>query len=272
MNYSSKLSGLKRTRWDTKTTSQKQDILKSHYTNLGYSIPKYLDSDKLSNKQLGQALNKISKGYTSRTQTKQVKIDPLSSYNNTVKKFNSKVELLNTKFKDMGLSELELNYLKGKEIHVPRIRDKSFHSDKIEFQKIENQKFSNKQAMVEETKRIKQTMRNLNKMLNADEFYNINENKKAFENMISHSAFSDFDKDDIDYLRMHYDNLTPFEQELYMKSRFNELRDKYKYLFEEGSDDRANEELYNALLYGTRNTHKAISGNDLLLSKSGKLY
>ena len=85
--------------------------------------------------------------------------------------------------------------------------------------------------------------------------------------MLSHSSFNSFNKDDIDYLKNHFNNLTPFEQEAFMKIRFNELRDKYKYLFEEGEENHAPENLFNGLLYGIRNTHRVISGEDLLLRK-----
>lgn len=272
MNYSSKLGGLKRTKWDNKTTQQKQEILKSHYETLGYSIPKYLDGNKLNEKQLGQALNKITRGYVSRTTPPQTKVNPETSYNNTLKKFNTKIEGLEITLKNKGFSDLEIDYIKGKEIFLPQLRNKSFHSDLIDLQVIKKQVFSSKKAMVEETKRIKQQLKNLNRRIKENDFFNSQSNRNSFNEMLSHSSFNSFDKEDMDYLKMHFENLTPFEQESFMKTRFNQLRDKYKYLFEEGQENNAPENLFNGLLYGLRNTHRVISGEDLLLSKSGKKY
>lgn len=272
MNYKQKLSGLNRTKWDNKTTQQKQNILKSHYENLGYSIPKYLDNKNLSEKQLGQALNKITRGYTSRSTPQQTKINPETSYKNTVKKFNNTIEGLDTKLLEKGFSNLEIDYIKGKEIFLPQLRKKSFHSDLIDLQKIKKQVFNSKKDMVEETKRIKQQLKEINNKLKNNDFYNTKANRNAFNELLSNSAFDSINQDDLEYLKAHFNSLSPFEQELFMKIRFNELRDKYKYLFEEGSTEQAPEQLFNGLLYGIRNTHRTITGEDLLISKSGKRY
>lgn len=272
MSYKQKLAGLKRTRWDNKTTNQKQKILKSHYELLGYVIPKYLDSKKLTEKQLSQALSKITRGYTSRATPKVGKYNPQINYENTVKKFNKTIEGLDTKLLQKGFSQLEINYLKGEELFLPQLRKKSFHSDMIDLQKIKNQQFQTKKDMVEETKRLKEKIKEINKKIKDGNFYDELNANRSFNDMLSNSAFTDFSDSDIQYLKEHFNALTPFQKELFMKVRFSELRDKYKYLFEEGNEDKASEELYNAILFGIRNTHRAVTGEDLLISKSGKRY
>lgn len=273
MNYSSKLGGLKRTRWDNKTTRQKQEILKSHYETLGYSIPKYLDGNKLNEKQLGQALNKITKGYVSRTTPPQAKVNPETTYNNTLKKFNNKIEGLETTLKEKGFGELEIDYIKGKEIFLPNLRKKSFHSDLIDLHVIRKQVFSSKKAMIEETKRIKQEIKNLNKRIKEGDFFNTQSNNYAFNDMLNNSSFDGFNEDDLTYLRNHYNALSPFGKEVFMKIRFSELRDKYKYLFENEEYEQGDvSKLFNGLLYGIKNTHKTLTGEELLISKSGKKY
>lgn len=272
MNYKQKLNGLNRTRWDNKTTNQKQDILKSHYETLGYSIPKYLDNKNLTNKQLGQALNKISRGYISRSTSSTPSSNPKLAYENTVKKYNTTIDKLDTKLMEKGLSQLEINYLKGKEIFLPQLRKKSFHSDLIDLVKITKQQFQSKKDMIEETKRLKQSMKEINKKIKNGNLYDEKATNKSFNEMLSNGAFSDVSDSDLNYLKEHFNALSPFEKELFMKVRLNELREKYKYLFEEGNEEKATEELYNGILYGIRNTHRATTGEDLLISKSGKRY
>lgn len=272
MNFKQKLSGLKRTKWENKTTFQKQNILKSHYETLGYSIPKYLDNKNLSEKQLGQALNKITRGYTSRTTTKTSSYNPSVAYENTVKKYNTTIQNLDTKLLQKGFSQLEINYLKGEEIFLPQLRKKSFHSDMIDLQKIKKQQFQTKKDMVEETKRLKQKMSEINRNIKNNNLYDEKSSINSFNEMISNSAFNDFSDSDIKYLEEHFNALSPFQKEIFMKVRLNDLRQKYKYLFEEGNEEKASEELYNAILYGIRNTHRATTGEDLLISKSGKRY
>ena len=65
MNAKRQLSGLKRVNFSNKTDRQKIKYLVKKYELLGYSIPSYLQGKSLTQRQLTQAVNKITTGLNS---------------------------------------------------------------------------------------------------------------------------------------------------------------------------------------------------------------
>lgn len=143
MNAKRQLSGIKRVNFSNKTDRQKIKYLVKKYELLGYSIPSYLQGKSLTQRQLTQAVNKITNGLNSvikkeTTLKKSYKKSIDYQYNQTIKNYNKEVDKTLQALETMGLPSMQINYLKGKDLFLTYYDKKSFIYDGIPLEHLDN--------------------------------------------------------------------------------------------------------------------------------------
>lgn len=257
MSYKSKLSGFNRIKWENKTTSQKQDLLKNHYQNLGYNIPKYLEGKNLTDKALNGAINKINKGYKSRTKAPKTNIknprtrtkkpqsknDYLARLDKTITKHNNQVRKTIKHFKGKtSYSEKALEYIMGYGINVS-VSKNMVHKD-LNTLGFENLKFNSNffvkdNSFIEkEIKRIEnetklKTPSNYKKYLDSEKDSNI----EFMKDFLNDEYLDSVDDETKEHILYKFNQLNSIQMDVSVKSALEELRDRYLKMLEQGLID-----------------------------------
>lgn len=266
MGLGSKKSGLNRVKWDNKSNSQKQKILEKHYSNLGKTTPKYIQGN-ITNKQLNNALKSLNNEYN-RQIKKEHNIN--SKYSSLKRNYNKMVkDNLNRILS--GRTPLEKEYLKGNELTIPTIRNQSFKADRLTFTSLGREQFTTLKAKEERIKQIESDLKKMNKMMRGtdDKIYNERGNRQVFNDMLN---ASNFDENDNLILKEMYKNLTPFEQEIFVKKGLSNLKDKYLREGKTQIDEDNKEKMFNAMYGIMRGVVKDNRGKEMLVSVSGKVW
>lgn len=248
MNAKRQLSGLKRVKWEKKSTKQKVKYLVNKLQVLGYKIPTYLKNGQLSDRQLKSQINKIERGLESQIKKdnsahkpkKQMSID--NRLNNYIKRYNKQIESTINGLEAMGLSEQQINYLTGKDVFFPSRRNKTFRIDGVALKKIgqlvisDDRKLDMLNKLKKDYKKI--TLQAVYDRLNDDTTQN-----KWFADFMT----LDFVENMKDYEKQaiwkQWHTLSPLQKELFIKGELNNLRDKYLDIGE-GEMDKASENSY----------------------------
>ena len=246
MNAKRQLSGLKRVKWEKKSTKQKVKYLVDKLQVLGYKIPTYLKNGQLSDRQLKTQINKIERGLQS--QIKKVNSKPkksqsidsrLSSY---IKRYNKQVEATINGLEAMGLTEQQINYLTGKDVFFPSRRNKTFRIDGVALKKIgqlviaDDRKLDMLNKLKRDYKKI--TLQAVYDKLNDDTMQN-----KWFADFMSLDFVQNMESYQRQAIWKQWHTLSPLQKELYIKGELNNLRDKYLDIGE-GEMDKASENSY----------------------------
>lgn len=235
ISYKRQLNGINKYNFENKKDKQIVKYLTKKYELLDIKIPKYLQKDKLSKADINKAVtrietvlnNKINKEYTKN----ENKIN--KQLTNTLKKYNKMIDLTMEGMKGMGLTSLEINYLTGKDISLPNIRNKSFAYDGIPIKYINEKRlhFASAVDKVDYINKLKTDMKSgkiswqyLFNFLN-DDTANVN----WFTNVyLNSNVFNDYDSNKKMQMLKAFKSLTPLQQEFYIKADLNQLVERYK--------------------------------------------
>lgn len=233
MNAKRQLSGLKRVNWEKKSTKQKVKYLTNKLTMLGYKIPTYLKNGQLSDRQLKSQINKIERGLQSQVKKenlnnkskREMSID--ARLNRYVKSYNKQIEKTINGLKAMGLTEQQIDYLSGKDLFLPAMRNKSYKADGVTLKKIGDliiEDDSKKLEMLDKLKRDykKITLQSVYERINDD-----TEQNRWFAEFMSLKFVLNMKGYERQAIWNEWNTLSPIQKELFIKGVLSSLRDKY---------------------------------------------
>ena len=249
MNAKRQLSGLKRVKWEKKSTKQKVDYLVKKLQVLGYKIPSYLKNGQINDRQLKSQINKIQRGLEGQIKKensnnkpkRQLSIDV--RLNNYIKRYNRQVESSINALKAMGFTEQQIDYLSGKDIVFPSRRNKSFRAGGVVLKKIGDLVISDDERKLAMLNKLKNDYKKISFQAVYDRINDDTMQNKWFADFMS----LDFVQNMKDYQRQaiwkQWHTLSPLQKELFIKGELNNLRDKYLDVGE-GEMDKASENSY----------------------------
>lgn len=231
MNAKRQLSGLKRVNWEKKSTKQKVKYLTNKLTMLGYKIPTYLKNGQLTDRQLKSQINKIEKGLNSQIKNKtsesKNKLSIDVRLNRYIKNYNKQVDKTIKGLEAIGLTKEQIDYLSGKDIFLPAMRNKSYKTDGVALKKIGDliiEDDSKKLEMLNKLKRDykKITLQKVYERINDD-----TEQNRWFADFMSLKFVLNMQGYERQSIWNEWNTLSPLQKELYIKGVLNSLRDKY---------------------------------------------
>lgn len=236
MNYKRQLSGLNRVKWEKKSDKQKVKYLTKKFELLGYKTPQYLTKGKLTEQKLNKAINRITAGLETRvrqqerTSSKKSKVSIDTKLSQAIAKYNKRVDItLNKLKKTNNLSERQLEYIQGKDV--------TFDNSNITFFRDgATLSYLDKETMFfsDETSK-KNFLKILNRMYKEIDYTELE--KSILSSTLSDNLFTDFleaeynselNNQDLTYLERKYNELTPLQKEVFIKSVINKMREKYE--------------------------------------------
>lgn len=231
MNAKRQLSGLKRVNWEKKSTKQKVKYLTNKLTMLGYKIPTYLKNGQLSDRQLKTQINKIEKGLNSRIKNKtsesKNKLSIDVRLNRYIKRYNKQVETTINGLKAMGLSEQQIDYLSGKDIFLPAMRNKSYKTDGIALKKIGDLLIEDDSKKLEMLNKLKRDYKKITLQAVYERINDDTEQNRWFADFMSLKFVLNMKGYERQSIWNEWNTLSPLQKELYIKGVLNSLRDKY---------------------------------------------
>ena len=254
MNAKRQLSGLKKVDFSKKTDKQTIKYITKKYELLGYAIPNYLKGQKLTKSQLNSAINRITKGLNSiikkeersrKTQSKSLDYQ----YEQTLKKYNKTVEQTLEALKTMGLPQMQIDYLSGKDIFLSYYDKKSFFYDGVPIQKLENIVITDNKTKREMIKKFKQDMKQIQFKNVYKTLTDSSQNDKWFENEFMSSPTIQLScKPYIqEMIRAEYNTLSPLQRDLWIKEVLRELLDRYPEDSIVGNEEKIEVGVYQAI-------------------------
>lgn len=260
-----KYSGFLRTKWETKTPSQKGKLLRKQYENFGLRVPNYLQG-AVNNTQFAKAYSRIENTYTkelNKYEKEKQKKKPLNldkQVQQAIIQHNKSTRAVIKGLETLGLSQQEIQYLSGKEITM-KGRKKSFIASEINLREINPNR-----VKLKGTKAKKDYIKMLEQM---NKEVNINNIKKVIDNTSkdSNKWFNDFLSEQYfnhltDGQKLHilnqFNDLTFAQKEIIIKTELDYLREKYEGVNEEDITtdqvnnlaDRINNAIFNIKAFG----------------------
>ena len=247
MNLNRLKSNLVNRDWSSKSTKTNISYIKGKLKQFGLNTPKYLNSGKLSNKQI-QAQTKRILNAINREKDILRKEANKTSYDNAMKTLQKTVEKHNNLvYKKLGylvnkynMSENQLNYMIGKDVNVNGYKHDNkytFNRTNSQFQIINLENFySNDIGTIKE--RIKQinkfnerlTNRNIDK-----EVKKSSEAKAQIEEILKNYGQEDYlNKSEVNYIMNKFNNMNGIQQEFFYKMVVSSFT-KQKYII--GDDE-----------------------------------
>ena len=233
MNAKRQLSGLKRVNWEKKSIKQKVKYLTNKLTMLGYKIPTYLKNGQLSDRQLKSQINKIERGLQSQVKKenlnnkskREMSID--GRLNRYVKSYNKQIEKTINGLKAMGLTDQQIDYLSGKDVFLPTMRNKSYRADGVTLRKIGYLIIENDEKKLEMLNKLKNDYKKITLQAVYDRINDDTEQNRWFANFMSLKFVLNMKGYERQAIWNEWNTLSPLQKELYIKGVLSSLRDKY---------------------------------------------
>ncbi len=228
MNLKQSYKGFQKTKWDNKSTRDRQKGLQKQYEKLGLKVPKYLQKNTLSETNFNKALNRINNVYTKRIEKTEPKVK-LSDLQYLANKHNALIDRKLKQLSKEGYSEKTLDFLKGDRIYL-EITDRAIMKNGALLQKID---LTNYHATQEGIKTYMKQIEEKTKKLRNLDLINNEENKlKNISNLANilnnEEMFLDSDISNIEFILNKFSNLNNVQQEVALNSIIAEFREKYK--------------------------------------------
>ncbi|MGM9881998.1 MAG: hypothetical protein ACI31S_04065 [Bacilli bacterium] len=231
MNAKRQLSGLKRVNWEKKSTKQKVKYLTNKLQTLGYKIPTYLKNGQLSDRQLKSQINKIERGLNSQikkqTTSSSNKLSIDTRLNRYVKRYNKQIESTVNALKALGLSEQQIDYLSGKDIFLPSMRNKSYRADGVTLKKIGELIISDDDKKLEMLNKLKKDYKKITIQAVYDRINDDTEQNRWFADFMSLKFVLNMKGYERQSIWNDWNTLSPLQKELFIKGVLNSLRDRY---------------------------------------------
>ena len=230
-----------------KTSNIMREINKA-FKQINMTVPNYIKSGYYSEKQLTNLLNRFNKTLAE-TEKVNVRLDKeLSKYNEKIDKIE----------KELDLSELERDYLKGEDIFTGSTR--SFFKQGLLLKKISGNGFD--MMNLKSKKDMIKLLKGMTKNLNTDKFREELSDKVAnekFNEFLGEEFMSIFNKKELNTITKGFNNLTNIQKHIFLDGVVQNLVERYA--DNEGEDDtnygdEFKMNVYNSLMHNLMNAER----------------
>ena len=229
-----------------KTSNIMREINKA-FKEINMTIPSYIKTGYYSEKQLTNLVNRYNKTL-GETEKVNKRLDKELS------KYNDKIEAIE---KELHLTELESNYLKGEDIFTGSTR--SFFKQGLTLKKITGNGFD--MMNLKTKKDMVKMLKGMTKNINVDKFREELSDKVAnekFKEFLEEEFMSGFNKKEINTITKGFNNLSNIQKHIFLDGVVQNLVEKYEG-YEEGDsnyDDDFKTNVYNSLMHNLLNAER----------------
>lgn len=229
-----------------KTSNIMREINKS-FKEINMTVPSYIKTGYYSEKQLTNLINRYNKTL-GETEKVNKRLDKELS------KYNDKIDSIE---KELNLTELESNYLKGEDIFTGSTR--SFFKQGLTLKKIIGNGFD--MMNLKSKKDMVKMLKGMTKNISADKFreeLSDNGANEKFEEFLKEDFMSVFDEKEINSIREAFNKLSNIQKHIFLDGVVQNLIEHYPD-FEEGNDNYGDEfkmNVYNSLMYNLVNAER----------------
>ena len=227
-----------------KTSNIMREINKA-FKQINMAVPNYIKTGYYSEKQLSNLINRYN---ITLAETEKVN----NRLDKELAKYNVKIEAIE---KELHLTELESNYLKGEDIFTGSTR--SFFKQGLTLKKISGNGFD--MMNLKSKKDMIKMLKGMTKNISADKFREELSDKVAnekFEEFLNEEFMSIFNNKEINTITNGFNNLSNIQKHIFMDGVVQNLVEKYEEY--EGEDDtnygdEFKMNIYNALMHNLLN-------------------
>ena len=230
-----------------KTSNIMREIIKA-FKQINMTVPNYIKTGYYSEKQLTNLINRYNKTL-GETEKVNVRLDKeLSKYNDKIDKIE----------KELDLTELERDYLKGEDIFTGSTR--SFFKQGLVLKKISGNGFD--MMNLKAKKDMIKMLKGMTKNLNADKFREELSDKVAiekFNEFLNEEFMSIFNEKEINTITNGFNKLSNIQKHIFLDGGVQNLVERYE--DNEGEDDtnygdEFKMNVYNSLLHNLLNAER----------------
>lgn len=234
--------------WSSKSVKQNINYIKTQLKKFGLSLPKYLTSGKINDKQINANVKRLDRAIEKEIYTPKVKTydEAYKELEKTVEAHNNKVFKQLSYLSDYGLSENQMNFMIGREVGIDgyKVDNKyMFQRSDTQFsiEDLSNSYFADVQAIEERIKQIKAKDKRLNKRTIDKELRNdFASLSRINEYLDSWAADGYLSQSEVDVIKAQIKNLSGSQQNALL-TMLVQSNMKVKYIINE--DDRQEFEL-----------------------------
>ena len=227
-----------------KTSNIMREINKA-FKQINMAVPNYIKTGYYSEKQLSNLINRYN---ITLAETEKVN----NRLDKELAKYNVKIEAIE---KELHLTELESNYLKGEDIFTGSTR--SFFKQGLTLKKISGNGFD--MMNLKSKKDMIKMLKGMTKNISADKFREELSDKVAnekFEEFLNEEFMSIFNNKEINTITNGFNNLSNIQKHIFLDGVVQNLVEKYEEY--EGEDDtnygdEFKMNIYNALMHNLLN-------------------
>ena len=227
-----------------RTSNIMREINKA-FKQINMSVPNYIKSGYYSEKQLTNLINRYNKTLAETEKVNERLEKELGKYNDKIDKIE----------KELHLTELERDYLKGEDIFTGSAR--SFFKQGLVLKKISGNGFD--MLNLKSKKDMIKMLKGMTKNLNADKFREELSDKVAnekFNEFLNEEFMSIFNKKEISSITNGFNNLTNIQKHIFLDGVVQNLVERYNDY--EGEDDtnygdEFKMNVYNSLMHNLMN-------------------
>lgn len=230
-----------------RTSNIMREINKA-FKQINMSVPNYIKTGYYSEKQLTNLINRYNKTLAE-TEKVNVRLDKELS------KYNDKIDSIE---KELDLTELELDYLRGEDIFTGSTR--SFFKQGLVLKKISGNGFD--MMNLKAKKDMIKLLKGMTKNLSADKFREELSDKVAnekFDEFLEEEFMTIFNKKEINTITKGFNNLSNIQKHIFLDGVVQNLTEKYGDY--EGEDDtnygdEFKMNVYNSLMHNLMNAER----------------
>ena len=229
-----------------RTSNIMREINKA-FKQINMTVPNYIKTGYYSEKQLSNLVNRYNKNLAE-TEKVNRRLDK------ELAKYNDKIDSIE---KELDLTELERDYLKGEDIFTGNTR--SFFKQGLVLKKITGNGFD--MMSLKSKKDMVKMLKGMTKNLSADKFREElsgdNANEK-FEEFLQEEFMSVFNEEEIKSIREAFNNLTPIQKHIFLDGVAQNLKENYED-YEENSSNYGDEfkmNVYNSIMHNLVNAER----------------
>ena len=230
-----------------KTSNIMREINKA-FKQINMAVPNYIKSGYYSEKQLSNLINRYNKTLAE-TEKVNKRLDKELS------KYNDKIDSIE---KELDLTELERDYLKGEDIFTGSTR--SFFKQGLVLKKISGNGFD--MMSLKSKKDMIKMLKGMTKNINADKFREELSDKVAnekFNDFLNEEFMSIFNEKEINTITKGFNNLSNIQKHVFLDGVVQNLVERYDdYEGEDDSNygDEFKMNVYNSLMHNLLNAER----------------
>ena len=229
-----------------KTSNIMREINKA-FKQINMTVPNYIKTGYYSEKQLSNLVNRYNKTL-GETEKVNKRLDKELS------KYNEKIDNIE---KELDLTELERDYLKGEDIFTGSTR--SFFKQGLVLKKISGNGFD--MLSLKSKKDMAKMLKGMTKNLNADKFREELSDEVAnekFEEFLQEEFMGVFNEKEISSIREAFNKLSPIQKHIFLDGVAQNLTERYEEYEENDSNygDEFKMNVYNSIMHNLVNAER----------------